>query len=156
MFTTRLGEDVWNFFQAKLADWRTGDVRIFWGSTCSPFTLNNQILMEQICSNSKTMLKYPKKWKPTKNLLPRKLTWNMKIIPLKRKASSKPPFLGSMLVFRGVYQTQGSKWFETCLFSLAQAFWKSQVVFFFPAGCVVSREFLSKEKTVETTSDMYE
>ena len=35
-------------------------------------------------------------------LLPRKLTWNMKIIRLKSKSFSKPPFLGSMLVFGGV------------------------------------------------------
>ena len=36
-------------------------------------------------------------------LHPWKLTWNLKITQLKRKSSSKPPFLGSMLIFRGVF-----------------------------------------------------
>jgi len=35
-------------------------------------------------------------------LHPRKLTWNLKIIPLKRNSSSTPSLLGSMLVFGGV------------------------------------------------------
>ena len=38
------------------------------------------------------------------NILPRKLTWNPKINHFEGKSCSKPPFWGSMLVFRGVSQ----------------------------------------------------
>ena len=42
-------------------------------------------------------------------ILPRKLTWNWKITPLKRKIIwTKPPFWGSMLVFGVVYPKMGN------------------------------------------------
>lgn len=128
MFTTNvvhhhLGEDLWNFFQASKKETQATSqacrlaLAMFAFFGIDIFSLH----LKQASNQSGRYVATPKRCG--------------KNIPKKNRSRKKK-----------IYQTiKDPNDLRHVCFLWHEPFWKSQVVFFFPAGCVVSREFLALE-----------